>query len=167
MAVPPISQAPSGLSSEEALSYAIGQYIRAFANVETIVGTHIAYILKLDHNLIFFILKDIFVAQKIKLLRRAVEQKVGSAATETYRSVLNKIDGTLSFRNTLVHGAFIATWAAEGLLQGKLGQSLTELAAGMEPITYDSVQEQTQLLDALADDLIAAFPALPEPKPKS
>lgn len=159
-------QPPKGMTSEDALSFAMGQYIRAFANMETIIGTHIGYILNLEHKLVFFILKDILISQKIKLLKRSADQQFGTVIAAPYRAVLNKVENTLTFRNSLVHGAFVATWAAQGLVQGKLGQSLTDLTAGMEPIGHDSLQQEIQTVDSLASELISAFRDL-DSKPKS
>jgi hypothetical protein len=158
-------QPPSGMTPDEALNYAIGLHVRTFANMETIVATHLAYILKLDQKLAFFILKDMMVSQKIKLVMRAADQKFGEAIAAPYRAVLNKIiKRPLEFRNTLVHGAFISTWA-EKSLQGKLGRSLTDLTDGMEPMDYATVQRESRLLDDLAAELIAALPD--DPKPSS
>jgi hypothetical protein len=106
------------------------------------------------------------VSQKIKLLKRAADQKFGEAAAD-YRAVLNRIENnTLSYRNSLIHGAFIATWAEERLIQGKLGQSLTDFTAGMKPTDYAALQQEIQVVDSLAGELISTLPDL-DSKPKS
>jgi hypothetical protein len=107
-------------------------------------------------RLVFFILKDILVSQKIKILRRAALEKMGEERSNQYRTVLNKIDKLTEFRNTLVHGAFIEDHE-KGDLHGKLGRSLTEFDKGFEVIDYVRVQKEGETVDALAGELIAAL----------
>ena len=140
----------------DALQFAIGQYVTVFANLETVIATHVSYLLELDHKLVFFMLKDILVSQKIKLVRRAAVQKFGEDKCSRYRAVLNKIDKATEFRNTLVHGAFTND-DERGYLLGKLGHSLTDMDKGLEPIGYARVQEEARTVDALAAELIAAL----------
>ena|SRR6266550_2229129 len=150
---------PKRMHPRDALEFAIGRYVRQFANLETIVGTHVSYVLELDHNLVFFILKEMFFDQKVKLLRRSAVQKFGENKSAEYISVLNKISKAGEFRNALLHGAFSQEGENhETQLRGKLGQSLTNFDEGFEETGYSEVEGQTQSVDALAAALIAAFP---------
>jgi hypothetical protein len=72
--------------------------------------------------------------------------------------VLNNFEKQIEFRNTMLHGAFIAGGVGIGTLHGKLGKSLSKLTEGMEPINYKKLRDEIEVLESLGADLISAFP---------
>ncbi len=146
---------PAG-SPRDALERAIGHYVTTFANLETIVATHIGYVLELPHTIVFFIVKDMFFDHKVKLLSRAVEQKFGMEKTMPYRAALNRARDAGETRNALLHGAFAQE--GETQLRGRLGESLTKFDEGLKRTGYAEIEEATRLVDEASAALIAAFP---------
>jgi hypothetical protein len=156
---------PTSMAPREALELAIGHYVTRFANLDTVVSTHIGYILGLDHKLVFFILKDVFFDTKVKLLRRSVAQKFGLQNSAEYIAVLNKIKTAGEFRNSLLHGVFAQEGEnAETQLRGRLGESLTKFDEGLKETDSAALDHAARMVDDLAAALIAE---LPEGKPSS
>jgi hypothetical protein len=161
-------EARAQATAREKLQAAIGLYITQFANLETIVASHVGYVLDIEPALAFFILKELGFDQKIKLLRRGVTQKFGEDKSATYRPILNKITKAAEFRNTLVHGAFVAdSEYGSTFLHGRLGDRPNAVVDGLTEISPDTIRQQAQSLDGLSEELIKRLPELSTPNSSS
>lgn len=149
---------PAKTLPREALELAIGRYVMHFANLETIVATHIGYLLELDYKLVFFILKDAGFDQKVKLLRRTAQQKFPKKS-EAYCALLNRADKINRARNNLLHGSF-ASDGKSSELRGRLGETLTNFDAGLQETGFADLQEASLAIDEVSAALISSLPEL-------
>jgi hypothetical protein len=146
------------------LQLAIGIYITQFAALESIVTATVARILNIEPAIAFFMLKEIPIDPKIKLLRRAASEKCGEDESAAYRTVLNRVAKAAEFRNTLVHGAFVAEGEyGATFLQGRLGSKLTTPVAGLDVLGPDTIRREAQSLDSMSDELIKLWPKSSSP----
>jgi hypothetical protein len=146
----------------QALQCAVGEYLIQFAMLETTVTIQISVLLSQETTKTLFMMREVFVAVKVKLLRRAAVSKYGEDATAKLRGILNRIVKASEFRNDLVHGAYISVGGGGDAItaHGKLGKSPTILMDGMDPIDHKKIQSETQLVTELAVELFAAVAEL-------
>ncbi len=145
---------PNAVHREDALSLAIGEYVQAFAVLDMHLSFVLATLVGAEVNTIFFLLKDLFFAQKSTMARRASIDKLGEEKSAPLRRLLNRINDAAEFRNDLMHGTFLKSGGPEGeVLHGKIGRSANDLLKGFTGIDYASVKAEAKNLEGLVAEL--------------